>query len=183
MRPVAVRLSPSGMDDVGVLMTCPMFPYLEQRLGHRFNLLRLWDFPSRSEFLRSHSDSIRAVVGDTKVGADSELIEALPRLEIVSSYSVGLDRIDLGKCKERGIRVTNTPDVLTEDVADAAIALILAVLRNVCVADGFVRSGKWKSGDFELASKVCVLILFLNDVYVFFKQGFRQTDQKTIFFS
>lgn len=143
------------MDNFGVLMTCPMFPYLEQQLDRRFNLFRLWDFPSKSDFLLNHSDSIRAVVGDTKVGADSELIEALPRLEVVSSYSVGLDRIDLGKCEERGIRVTNTPDVLTEDVADAAIALILAVLRNVCVADGFVRSGKWRSGDFELGSKVC----------------------------
>ncbi|KAK4781192.1 hypothetical protein SAY87_017298 [Trapa incisa] len=141
------------MDQFGVLMTCPMFPYLEQELDRRFKLFRLWDFPSKSEFLGHHSGSVRAVVGDTKVGADSELIEALPRLEIVSSYSVGLDRIDLEKCKERGIRVTNTPDVLTEDVADAAIALILTLLRKVCVADAFVRSGKWMSGDFEVASK------------------------------
>ncbi|OWM76486.1 hydroxyphenylpyruvate reductase-like [Punica granatum] len=142
------------MEGFGVLMTCPMFPYLEQQLDRRFNLFRLWDFPSKSEFLRRHSDSIRAVVGNTKAGADAELIEALPRLDIVSSYSVGLDRIDLGRCEEKGIRVTNTPDVLTEDVADAAIGLILAVLRRVCAADGFVRSWRWKTGDFELSSKV-----------------------------
>ncbi|KAL0397053.1 UNVERIFIED_CONTAM: Hydroxyphenylpyruvate reductase [Sesamum calycinum] len=57
------------------------------------------------------------------------------------------------KCKERGIRVTNTPDVLTDDVADVAIGLALATLRKICLADGFVRSGQWRNGDFELANK------------------------------
>ncbi|KAF8396458.1 hypothetical protein HHK36_018077 [Tetracentron sinense] len=58
------------------------------------------------------------------------MINSLPKLEIISSYSVGLDKIDLARCKEKGIRVTNTPDVLTEDVADLAIGLILATLRG-----------------------------------------------------
>ncbi|KAK4839470.1 hypothetical protein QYF36_022205 [Acer negundo] len=81
------------------------------------------------------------------------MIESLPRLEIVASYSVGLDKIDMEKCREKGIRVTNTPDVLTDDVADLAIGLIMAVLRRVSASDGFVRSGKWKDGDFRLATK------------------------------
>ena len=82
------------------------------------------------------------------------MIETLPKMEIVSSFSVGLDKIDLVRCKEKGIRVTNTPDVLTEDVADLALALILATLRRICESDRYVRSGSWKKGDFKLTTKV-----------------------------
>lgn len=60
----------------------------------------------------------------TAVGADAELIDSLPKLEIVATCSAGLDKIDLVKCKEKGIQVTNTPDVLTDDVADAAIGFV-----------------------------------------------------------
>jgi hypothetical protein len=142
------------MDSIGVLMTCPMFDYLEQRLQNRFNLFKLWTYSSNTDFFKNNSHSIRAIVGDTKIGADAELIDSLPRLEIVSSFSVGLDKIDLRKCQQKGIRVTNTPDVLTDDVADTAIGLVLAVMRRLCECDRFVRSGLWKKCDFRLATKV-----------------------------
>ena len=135
-------------------MACPMNSYLEQELEKRFNLLRFWTVPEKSTFLATHKNSIRAVVGNVFAGADAEMIEALPKLEIVASFSVGLDKIDLAKCKEKGIRVTNTPDVLTEDVADLAIGLMLAVLRKLCESDRYVRSGKWKKGDYMLTTKV-----------------------------
>ncbi|KAE8735688.1 rop guanine nucleotide exchange factor 12-like [Hibiscus syriacus] len=141
------------MESIGVLMACPMNPYLEQELDKRFTLHRFWKVPEKSTFLSTHSNSIRAVVGNAFAGADAQLIEALPKLEIVASFSVGLDKIDLAKCKEKGIRVTNTPDVLTEDVADLAIGLILAVLRNLCECDRYVRSGKWKKGSYMLTTK------------------------------
>ncbi|GLU22221.1 hypothetical protein SLE2022_383110 [Rubroshorea leprosula] len=141
------------MESIGVLMPIPMNGYLEQELDKRFNLLRLWKAPEKSGFISTHKNSIRAIVGNSKAGADAQLIEALPKLEIVSSFSVGLDKIDLAKCKEKGIRVTNTPDVLTDDVADLAIGLMLAVLRKLCESDRYVRGGKWKKGDFRLTSK------------------------------
>lgn len=100
-------------------------------------------------------------MGDTSIGADAEMINSLPGLEIVATYSVGLDKIDLEMCRQKGIRVTNTPDVLTDDVADLAIGLAIAVLRRVCVADGFVRAGNWKGSDFGLATKVFSSGLFL----------------------
>ncbi|KDO56912.1 hypothetical protein CISIN_1g045521mg, partial [Citrus sinensis] len=81
------------------------------------------------------------------VGADAELIDSLPKLEIVATCSAGLDKIDLVKCKEKGIQVTNTPDVLTDDVADAAIGLTLAVLRR------FVRSEDGEMG-YKLTTKI-----------------------------
>ncbi|KAI7985434.1 Hydroxyphenylpyruvate reductase [Camellia lanceoleosa] len=141
------------MDAIGVLMACPMSPYLEQELESRFKLFRFWNFPQKKEFLKDNSSSIRAVVGNATAGADADLIESLPSLEIVANFSVGLDKVDLVKCKEKGIRVTNTPDVLTEDVADLAIGLILTTLRRVCECDRYVRSGLWKKGDFKLTTK------------------------------
>ncbi|KAL2928477.1 Hydroxyphenylpyruvate reductase [Bienertia sinuspersici] len=141
------------MESIGVLLACPMNSYLEEELNKRYNLFRFWNFPDRSQFLSQHANSIRAVVGNAFAGADSSLIDALPKLEIVSSFSVGLDKIDLGKCKEKGIRVTNTPDVLTDDVADLAIGLMLAVLRRIPQCDRYVRNGLWKKGDFRLTTR------------------------------
>lgn len=141
---------------MGVLLTFPMNPYLEEELDKRCKLFRLWESPpeSRRDFIRSHAQSIRAIVGNAAVGADADTIDALPKLEIVASFSVGLDKVDLAKCKEKGIRVTNTPDVLTEDVADLAIGLAIAVMRRICDADRYVRSGSWKAkGDYKLTTK------------------------------
>ncbi|KAJ0962896.1 hypothetical protein J5N97_028018 [Dioscorea zingiberensis] len=144
------------MEALGVLLTFPMNPYLEEELDRRCKLFRLWETPpeSRRDFLRAHAGSIRAVVGNAQVGADAETIDSLPKLEIVSCFSVGLDKVDLDKCRQRGIRVTNTPDVLTEDVADLAIGLAIAVMRRIPEADRYVRSGSWKSkGDYKLTTR------------------------------
>ncbi|XP_059644904.1 glyoxylate/hydroxypyruvate/pyruvate reductase 2KGR-like [Cornus florida] len=141
------------MEAIGVLMMCPMSTYFEQELDKRFNLFRFWNFPQKEEFLKQHSSSIRAIVSNAWAGARPELIDALPSLEIVANHGVGVDQIDLGKCKEKGIRVTNTPDVLTEDVADLAIGLILATMRRISECDRYVRSGLWKKGDFKLTAK------------------------------
>ncbi|KAF9616467.1 hypothetical protein IFM89_029764 [Coptis chinensis] len=110
-------------------------------------------------FLKENSQSIRAIVRNAAVGASSELIDSLPKLEIVSSYSVGLDKIDLNKCNEKGFRVSNTPDVLIDDVADLAIALILSTLRRICESDRYVRSGLRKKGDFKLSTKGSTLFI------------------------
>jgi glyoxylate reductase len=71
------------------------------------------------------------------------VLAAAPRLSIVASHSVGVDHVDLGACRVRGILVTNTPDVLTEATADLAWALILAVARRLCEGDALARSGTW----------------------------------------
>lgn len=80
----------------------------------------------------------------------------------MATCSVGLDKIDLARCKEKGIRVANTPDVLTDDVADLAIGLILAVLRRICESDRYVRSGEWKKGEFKLTTKVFSFCFFIS---------------------
>lgn len=142
---------------IGVWMTCPMSTYLQDQLSKRFSVYKSWNIPSTSkpDFLRRHSPSIRALVGNGNYGADAELIESLPSLEIIASHSVGLDQIDLVKCKEKGIKVSYTPDELTDEVADLAIGLVLATLRKICYCDGLLKTGLWKiNADFGLATKV-----------------------------
>nr|CDM82380.1 unnamed protein product [Triticum aestivum] len=145
-----------AMESLGVLLLHPMNAYLEQELDRRFRLFRFWDSPpdGRAEFLRANASAIRAVVGNAGYNADAALIDALPSLEIVASFSVGIDRVDLPKCRERGIRVTNTPDVLTDDVADLAVGLAIAALRKIPQADRYVRAGLWKAkGDYTLTAR------------------------------
>ena len=78
-------------------------------------------------------------------GIDAATMAALPGLKLVACFGVGVDAIDLAYCKAHGIAVTNTPDVLTDDVADLAIALLLASLRQVVAGDRWVREGQWVS--------------------------------------
>lgn len=151
------------VDEIGVWMTCPMTKYLQDELSKRFNLFKSWEIPSKVEFFNQHSRSIRALVGNGIHGADSSLIESLPRLEIISSHSSGLNQIDLVKCKEKGIFVTSTPDSLTDEVADLAVTLTLATLRRICAGDRFVRSGLWKQRDFKLTTKVRFFLLRLEN--------------------
>ncbi|GJM84423.1 hypothetical protein PR202_ga00091 [Eleusine coracana subsp. coracana] len=144
------------MESFTVLMLRAMDDYLEQELGCRFRLLRLCDSPPdrRDDFLRAHAGSVRAIVTGGGDGADAALIDALPGLEIIASYSVGVDRVDLARCRERGIRVTNTPGVLTDDVADLAVGLAMATLRRIPQADSYVRAGQWKDkGYYPLTTK------------------------------
>uniref|UniRef100_A0A7N2MP75 D-isomer specific 2-hydroxyacid dehydrogenase catalytic domain-containing protein n=1 Tax=Quercus lobata TaxID=97700 RepID=A0A7N2MP75_QUELO len=123
------------MESIGVLMLILMNSYLEQELQRHYNLFKLWTAPQKRQFIKEHATSIRTIIKNAFAGIDAKLIEALQRLEIVSSFSVKVDKIDLTKYKEKGIRVTYTPDVLTEDVTDLAIGLMLAVLRRLCESD------------------------------------------------
>lgn len=88
-------------------------------------------------------EDTRAIVAGGASVIDAAMIEALPKLEIIAVNGVGYDGIDLEAARARGIRVTTTPDVLTDDVADQAIALMLAVQRRIAVNDHIVRDGGW----------------------------------------
>jgi lactate dehydrogenase-like 2-hydroxyacid dehydrogenase len=86
--------------------------------------------------------------------AESSLMERLPGLEIVSSFGVGYDNIDAKWAGEHGIVVTNTPDVLTEEVADTAIGLLLSTVRQFPQAERYLRAGKWPQGDYPLSQSL-----------------------------
>jgi len=142
------------MDSLVVLLLYPVNAYLEQELDRRFTLLRLWEHSPPDQLFRAHGSTIRAVVGYPGHKVNAALLDALPSLEIFSSFSVGIDHVDLAECRERGIRVTHTPDVLTDDVADLAVGLAIAALRKIPQADRYVRAGSWKAkGDYTLTTR------------------------------
>ena len=93
-----------------------------------------------------------AASGESKVS--EALLQQLPALEIISVFGVGYDGVDVAAARARGIAVTNTPDVLTDDVADLGMGLVLALARRIPQADRFVRSGVWVDGPLPLARKV-----------------------------
>lgn len=114
-------------------------------LDRDFAVHRLWEAPDREALLAALAPSLRAIATKGELGADAALIDRLPRLELIACYGVGTDAIDLDRARERGVKVTNTPDVLTRDVADMALALILACLRRIPQGDRYVRDGSWRS--------------------------------------
>jgi lactate dehydrogenase-like 2-hydroxyacid dehydrogenase len=138
------------------LQLCPFSPYLETGLSQRFEVVRWFtlDADTQRAWLKQRAASVRAVVTGGHIGCANELIEALPALGIIAINGVGIDKVDANVARARNVRVTTTPGVLTEDVADLAIGLIIALLRNIPAADAYVRSGRWPDGDMPLASKV-----------------------------
>ncbi len=97
-----------------------------------------------------HGPAIRAVSTRGRDRLDAALLARLPSLEIIANFGVGYDSIDLDAAARRGIVVTNTPDVLNDEVADFAVALLLATVRRLPQADRFVRAGRWLQGNFPL---------------------------------
>jgi lactate dehydrogenase-like 2-hydroxyacid dehydrogenase len=97
---------------------------------------------------------IRAVAASGEAKVPRALQQQMPALEMISVFGVGYDGVDVAAARERGIPVTNTPDVLTDDVADLGVALLLALARKIPQADQYVRTGQWPGGPMALARKV-----------------------------
>ena len=97
---------------------------------------------------------IRAIAASGEAIVTRELIAQLPALEVISVFGVGYDGVDVKAAHERGIPVTNTPDVLTDDVADMGMALLLSIARGVPQAEQYLRAGRWPTGPYKLGRKV-----------------------------
>ncbi|WP_322046510.1 2-hydroxyacid dehydrogenase [Paraburkholderia sp. J67] len=138
------------------LQLCPFSDYLESELSRRLEIVRWFDLSAEQQqtWLSAHADSVRAAVTGGHLGCSNALMDQLPALGIVAINGVGFDKVDLAHARARGVSVTTTPDVLTEDVADLAIGLIISLLRRLPASDAHVRAGKWPSGDMPLARKV-----------------------------
>lgn len=127
----------------------------ENELVARYQTPKLPDGPERARFLAEHAADIRAVVSSGPPGVDANTIAALPNLEVIVNNGAGVDSIDLEAAKRRGIGVSNTPDVLSDTVADTALGLILMALRRFGAADRYVRAGRWlRDGPFPYARDV-----------------------------
>ena len=114
-------------------------------LAERFAVTRYLQRPAPDALSADLRNRIRGIATEANRGADRALITALPKLEVIAVFGVGTDGIDLAATRERNVPVTNTPGVLTDEVADLAIGLMLASARQILFADRYVRDGSWAS--------------------------------------
>lgn len=143
------------MSKPGLLQIGPYPQWDEDPLNAAFLVHRIFEVADQDSYLTEKGDQIRAVATRGDRGVSNQVLAALPNVEIVSVYGVGFDAVDIDYCKSRGIRVTNTPDVLTKDVADLALAMMLAQARGVVGAEEWTRSGDWASkGGYPLKKRV-----------------------------
>jgi len=126
-----------------LLITSLMMPMIEEQLERHFNVERLYKAEDKEKLLAEFGPKVRALGATSGTKIDSTLMKKLPKLEIVGSFGVGYDYVDAKWAGENGIIVTNTPDVLNEEVADTAVGLLLATVRQFPQADRYVREGKW----------------------------------------
>ncbi len=138
------------------LQLCPLSPFLEQGLRDRFEVIRWFelDDAARDAVLAAGAEEIVAVVTGGHIGCPDPLMQALPSLGVIAINGVGYDKVDLELARRRGLWVTTTPGTLTEDVADLAVGLIIALLRQIPAGDAHVRAGAWPTGERSLARKV-----------------------------
>jgi lactate dehydrogenase-like 2-hydroxyacid dehydrogenase len=136
-----------------LLMTGPMMPLIKQGAESRFTVHWLHEIPDREAFLQKAGANISAMCtgSHTGVKTDDQLMAALPNLKIISNFGVGYDTIDAAAAARRGVIITNTPDVLTEEVADTAVGLLLSTIREFHRAEQWLREGRWaREGDYRL---------------------------------
>lgn len=138
-----------------IVMTGPLMAYAADQLKAKFTVHELWKAPDREALLKEIGPRIRGVAaGGGHNRVDAALFEALPNLEIVSSFGVGYDHVDAAEAGRRGLIVSNTPDVLTDEVADLAIGLLLATVRQIPQVDRYLREGKWLNGAYPLTTSL-----------------------------
>ena len=127
-----------------LLQTISLLPSLERQLAETYDVHRLPAAGAeRDAFLAARGAEFDGLVTSAANGADAALIAALPKLRAISSFGVGLDKLDLDAAKKRGLPVGYTPDVLNDCVADLAFALMLAIGRRIPEGDRYVRAGRW----------------------------------------
>jgi lactate dehydrogenase-like 2-hydroxyacid dehydrogenase len=151
----------TNIDDKGrnpkmptLLQITSIHPDAQARLSAGYELIRAELSDIDATWLAQNARKVDGLVTGGHLGAPPALMAALPNLKVIGINGVGFDKIDLDLARSRGVRVANTPDVLTDDVADLAVGLTIALLRRLPQAEGHVRAGRWPSGEMPLATKV-----------------------------
>ncbi len=136
------------LHELVVLVPGKLSPFATDRLSATFKLIEIAR-ADRECVTPEIASQVRAIAASTQITAD--FIDSLPRLEIIANFGVGYDAVDAAHAGLRGVMVTNTPDVLTEEVADTAIGLLLNTLRELSAAERHLREGRWaREGNYRL---------------------------------
>ena len=136
-----------------LLIMSEMPQYFVNLADKSFNTHKLWLQNDEDKYISEVQEKVDAiaVMGGYKI--TPELMKSMTNLKIIACYGVGYDAIDIDYAKSLGIKVTNTPEVLNDEVADTAIALMLCVYKQIVDADNFARNNSWVNGDFPLSKK------------------------------
>ncbi len=138
-----------------LLLMGPLFNATMRELESIYTVKKYWEADDTTALVNSIASECVGVVTDGGRGVESSILEKLPNAKIVSVFGVGVDAIDLDYCKSNGITVGNTPDVLSDDVADLAVALALASARQLVTGDQYARDGSWaKQGGMPLTTRM-----------------------------
>jgi len=139
------------MEDL--IVTGPMLANVMADLEQNFRIHKYWEADDKQQFLAQLPDT-QFLATDGHTGCSEQLMDALPKLKMIACFGVGVDAIDLSAAKKRDIRVTNTPDVLSDAVAELAIGLMLALSRKIVDADSYIRQGRWPVKGYPLATEL-----------------------------
>jgi hydroxypyruvate reductase len=137
-----------------IIVTAPLPPFLYEPLKADYRCHDYAQAADKAGFLAAHGAAIRGLVQGGGTVTPPTLLDALPALEIISVFGVGYDGVPVDYCRKRGLKVTNTPDVLTDDVADVAVALIMMTGRGFVRLNRFVQAGEWLKRGPELTTKL-----------------------------
>jgi len=137
-----------------LLVVCHTAPFLLHDLAAEYTLHNYFLAEDRDALLDEVGGRIRAMLAGGMQGPDAALIARLPKLEIIASNSVGYDATDVAAANARGVVVTHTPDVLTDDVADLGMAFIIMAPRRIGESERFLRAGKWPQGRMDLGTNL-----------------------------
>ena len=137
-----------------IIVTAPLPPFLYEPLKVDYRCHDYVQAADKAAFLAACGGVIRGLVQGGGTVTPTTLLDALPALEIISVFGVGYDGVPVDYCRERGIKVTNTPDVLTDDVADVAVGLVLMTGRGFVRANRFVHAGDWSKRGAELTTRL-----------------------------
>jgi len=135
----------------GILVYGPKKPLIERGLAERFNVHVAHNADEVGKLSDALAQDIRGMAVTNLVKADSAMLARFPKLEMIASFGVGYDHVDFRYAAEHNIVVTHTPDVLTDEVADTAIGLLIATLREFINADRYVREGRWAKQNYRLS--------------------------------
>ena len=137
-----------------LLVIYPLAEPALEALARTTNMHRVFDAPDPAAVIAKAAGAVRGVAASYEKAVDKAFIDSLPKLEIIAGFGVGYDYIDVGYAAKKGIMVTNTPDVLTEEVADLTLGLMLATVRELPQADRYLREGRWLKGDYPLTASL-----------------------------
>jgi lactate dehydrogenase-like 2-hydroxyacid dehydrogenase len=137
-----------------IIMTGPLMAYAADQLKARFTVHELWKAEDKAAFLREVGERVRGIAGGGHIRIDGALFDALPKLEMIANFGVGYDNVDATEAGKRGLVVSNTPDVLSDEVADLTIGLLLSTIRQLPQVDRYLREGKWLKGAYPLTTSL-----------------------------